>query len=138
MSTSLPIRRPRSRARRRIALARSRVRRRVRRLTRRLLVLGGWTWLAAGSLVGFEVLEMLFGTLALAPEFIPLLVIGLAGAWFLRDRLRRLARRLRLLLLRRRIARRLRRSCGRVPRGRAAQAQPAPRAYAAPDPRIDA
>lgn len=82
MSTVRPIRRPRSRFWRRVVLTRARLRRCVRRSTRRLILLGGWTWLAAGSLVGFEVLEMLFGTLALAPEFIPLLIVGLAAAWY--------------------------------------------------------
>lgn len=136
MSTVHRTRRPRSRFRRSAALTRARLRRRARRIARRLILLGGWTWLAAGSLVGFEVLEMLFGTLALAPEFIPLLVVALAVAWYFRDRLRRAARRLRLLLLWLRIARR--RRSGHEGRSRSAQVQPAPRAHGAPDPRIDA
>jgi hypothetical protein len=64
-------------------------------LRERLTLFSGWTWVAAGSLVGFEVLDVIFGTFALAPELLPLVILALALAWFFRHRLRRAWARLR-------------------------------------------
>jgi hypothetical protein len=75
------------------------------RLTERLVMLSGWTWVAAGSLIGFEALEMVLGASLAAPEFIPLVVIGLGLAWFLRERIRAAARRLRIRVRARRARR---------------------------------
>lgn len=69
-------------------LTRLRVGRLGRRLTTQLMLFGGWTWVAAISLVGFEAFEILFLSFALAPEFLPLAIIFLAITWFLRERLR--------------------------------------------------
>ncbi len=71
----------------------------------------GWTWVAAGSLVGFEMLDLIFGTFLFAPELLPLLILGLALVWYFRDRLRRSWRRARARI---RLAR-LRREDGRHP-----------------------
>lgn len=64
----------------------------------RLTVFSGWTWVAAGSLVGFEMLDVIFGTFALAPELLPLVILCLALAWLFRRRLRRAWARLRARL----------------------------------------
>ncbi len=53
------------------------------------MLLGGWTWVAAASLVGFETFDFLFGAFVLAPEFLPLVIIALALIWYFRDRIRR-------------------------------------------------
>jgi hypothetical protein len=74
----------------------------ARRVAARLTLLSGWAWIAAGSLVGFEVLDVLFGSFVLAPEIVPLVLLALALAWLFRERLRRARSRLRA---RRRLAR---------------------------------
>lgn len=76
-------------------LAHLRARRIGRRLTTQLMLFGGWTWVAAISLIGFEVFDLLFLSFALAPEFLPLAIIFLAVAWFLRERLRSVWSRIR-------------------------------------------
>ncbi|AYG02149.1 hypothetical protein [Gryllotalpicola protaetiae] len=82
------------------------VHRALRRVHERLTLFGGWTWIAAGSLVGFEMLDLVFGTFVLAPELIPLVILCLALAWYFRRRLRwawnRTRAAARLLRLRRR------------------------------------
>ncbi len=75
-----------------------RVRRLIRTLHRRLVLLSGWTWVAAGSLIGFEAFDILFLSFALAPELIPLAVLALALYWFARERVRALRRRIRVQL----------------------------------------
>ena len=60
----------------------------LQRLSRRLTLFGGWTWVAAASLIGFEGLELVFGSLLLAPEFLPLVILALAVVWLLRERVR--------------------------------------------------
>lgn len=57
-------------------------------------------YLAAGALIGFEVLEVLFGAFVLAPELLPVLILSLAVHWYLREHLRRAARLARLWLRR--------------------------------------
>lgn len=64
-----------------------------RRVTERLTLMSGWTWVAAASLVGIEGLELLLGVGVAVPELIPLLVLGLAVCWFLRQRIRRVVQR---------------------------------------------
>ncbi|KQO65145.1 hypothetical protein [Curtobacterium sp. Leaf261] len=49
-----------------------------------------------GSLVGFEAFEMILGVSLAAPELIPLVILGLAVAWFLRERIRASVRRVRI------------------------------------------
>lgn len=66
-----------------------------RRLYTRATLFSGWAWIAAASLVGFETFDIIFGAFILAPEFLPLVIIALAAAWFFRERLRRARRRLR-------------------------------------------
>jgi len=66
-----------------------------RRIAARLTLFSGWAWIAAGSLVGFEVLDVLFGTFVLAPELVPLVILALALAWLFRSRLRRASSRVR-------------------------------------------
>lgn len=77
-----------------------------RRLHTRATLFSGWTWVAAASLIGFEALDIVFGAFILAPELLPLVIVGLALAWLFRERLRRararLRARLRLARLRRR------------------------------------
>ena len=81
-------------------------RRMHRRSSRRLVLLSGWVWIAAISLVGVEMFDVVFGTFLLAPELLPVVLIGLACAWYFRAALRRAERalrvRLRLLRARRR------------------------------------
>lgn len=60
----------------------------------RLQMFGGWTILAAGSLVGIEALEIIFGFTVVAPEFVPLVLLTLAIAWLFRKHLRRVRVRL--------------------------------------------
>lgn len=78
-----------------------------RRCATTLTLFGGWTWVAASSLVGFEVFELIFSSFALAPELLPLVIITLAAIWFFRDRTRRLKIRARARI---RLARALRRA----------------------------
>ncbi|MBS1907604.1 MAG: hypothetical protein JST33_13785 [Actinobacteria bacterium] len=40
-----------------------------------------WIYLAAAALVGFEGLEVLFGTMLLAPELVPFVLLMLALIW---------------------------------------------------------
>ncbi|HXR43395.1 MAG TPA: hypothetical protein VN759_01225 [Pseudolysinimonas sp.] len=75
---------------RRLRLAFFRLRARCRRRTRSLWRFTGWVWVAAGSLVGFEALELILTGLLAAPEFVPLVLIVLAAAWFFRAGLGRL------------------------------------------------
>jgi len=56
----------------------------VRRLAIRATLVGGWAWLAAGSLIGFEAFEIIFGAVALAPELLPFIILSLALTWWLR------------------------------------------------------
>lgn len=77
------------------ALSLSSLRRALDRARRRLTLFSGWTWVAAGSLVGFEMLDLIFGTFVLAPELLPLVILCLALAWYFRRRLRRAWARLR-------------------------------------------
>ncbi|RDV43469.1 hypothetical protein DOE76_17515 [Leifsonia sp. ku-ls] len=78
-----------------------------RRLHTQATLFSGWTWVAAASLIGFEALDIVFGAFILAPELLPLVIVGLALAWLFRERLRRartcLRARLRLARLRRRM-----------------------------------
>ncbi len=108
--------RPSSRRRpcRRAALALRLARRALRGAVRRLALLTGWTWVAAGSLIGFEAFELLFGAFALAPELLPLAILALALAWYFRERLRRARRRLRARLRLARIRRRDRKGSART------------------------
>jgi hypothetical protein len=69
-----------------------------RRLHTRASLFSGWTWVAAGSLIGFEMLDIVFGAFILAPEFLPLVIVALALIWLFRDRLRRARLRLRVQL----------------------------------------
>ena len=75
------------------------------RVHRRLTLFSGWTWVAAGSLIGFEMLDVIFGTFILMPELLPLVILCLALAWYFRGRLRRgwgrLRARIRLSRMRR-------------------------------------
>jgi len=81
-----------------------------RRLHTRATLFRGWTWVAAGSLIGFEMLDVVFGAFILAPELLPLAILGLALVWLFRDRLRRarvsLRVRVRLARVRRRTSQR--------------------------------
>jgi len=87
---------------RRARLFAIRTHRRLRRFGRWLTLFGGWTWIAAASFIGFESFEVLLGMAVLAPELLPLAIIGLALAWHFRERLRAVRGRLRI---RRRAAR---------------------------------
>ena len=82
-------RRSRPPALRRVKLLRLRTCRAARRLGMRVTLFGGWVWFAAGSLIGFEAFDILFGTFALAPEMLPLVIFGLAMTWYFRGHLRR-------------------------------------------------
>ncbi|PCN49577.1 hypothetical protein Csp2054_01110 [Curtobacterium sp. 'Ferrero'] len=84
---------------------RARLRRVRRRLEARLVRFSGWVWVAAVSLVGIEVFEVVFGTFVLAPEFLPVALIVMALAYVFRERLRRVRRRV-VVCLRSRRARR--------------------------------
>ncbi|OJX77495.1 hypothetical protein [Leifsonia sp. 71-9] len=81
-----------------------------RRLHTRATLFSGWTWVAAGCLIGFEMLDVVFGAFILAPELLPLAILGLALVWQFRDRLRRarvsLRVRVRLARVRRRTSQR--------------------------------
>ena len=80
---------------RRLALLTRLGRRLYRRGALRALSFGGWVWLAAGSAIGFEAFDILFGTFALAPELLPFAILGIALVWYFRERLRRLTARAR-------------------------------------------
>ncbi|PZE77831.1 hypothetical protein [Curtobacterium sp. MCBD17_019] len=90
---------------RKIGLLRARGRRVRHRAARHLMLFSGWVWFAAASLVGFEMFDMIFGTFLLAPELLPVVLIGLAFAWYFREALRRtkgsIRVRLRLARMRR-------------------------------------
>ena len=60
----------------------------ARRLRDRLSALTGWGWVAAASLVGFEGLEVLLGSMVAAPEFVPVVILILAVAALIRNRWR--------------------------------------------------
>ncbi len=98
-----------SRPVRRLALLYRLSRRLYRRMALRATSFGGWVWLAAGSAIGFEAFDILFGAFALAPELLPLAVLGIALAWYFRGRFR-------WLLARTRAYRRLRRLRGEARR----------------------
>lgn len=66
-----------------------------RRLAIRATLFGGWVWFAAGSLIGFEAFDIVFGTFVLAPELLPLVILGLAVTWYLRGQVRRVSTRAR-------------------------------------------
>jgi len=72
----------------------------VRVIEGRLTLFSGWTWVAAGSLVGFEMLDIVLGGLLLAPELLPVAILLLAGIWYFRRGLRRLWTRLRARMAR--------------------------------------
>ncbi len=55
----------------------------------------GWMWMAAASLVGVEVFDMMFSAFLIAPEFFPLVIIALAIIWYFREWLRSAFDRLR-------------------------------------------
>jgi hypothetical protein len=82
---------------RNVRLALLLLRRRLRRSTLLLWRFSTWVWLAAGALVGFEVLELVLTGLLAAPEFVPLLLLVLALIWLFRRGIRRTALRLRLV-----------------------------------------
>ncbi|GIU58066.1 hypothetical protein [Arthrobacter sp. NicSoilC12] len=67
----------------------------IRRLAVRATLFGGWAWLAAGSLIGFEAFDIIFGAVALAPELLPLVILSLALTWWLRRHARRTRARAR-------------------------------------------
>jgi hypothetical protein len=64
-------------------------RRASRRVAIRATLFGGWVWFAAGSLIGFEAFEIVFGAFALAPELLPAVILGLALTWYFRSQFRR-------------------------------------------------
>ncbi len=66
-----------------------------RHMAMRATLFGGWVWFAAGSLVGFEAFDIIFGTFALAPELLPLVILGLALTWYFRGKFRRFSKRAR-------------------------------------------
>ncbi len=82
-----------SRVRRRARLMRMLLRRRLERLSWPLWRFGTWMFLAAGALVGFEVLEAVIGGFILAPELVPVALLVLATAWAIREGVRSLRRR---------------------------------------------
>ena len=82
-------RRYRSQSLRRLLLLWMLARRLVHRMVMRATHFGGWVWLAAGSLIGFEAFDIIFGTFALAPELLPLVILGLALTWYFRGRVRK-------------------------------------------------
>ncbi|PZE29760.1 hypothetical protein DEI86_00160 [Curtobacterium sp. MCBD17_028] len=90
---------------RKISLWRARVRRARYGAARLLMLFTGWVWFAAASFVGFEMFDMIFGTFLLAPELLPVVLIGLAFAWYFRETLSRtkgsIRVRLRLARMRR-------------------------------------
>lgn len=97
--SSLPLRSkpPRYRwpARRRLGLLWRLARRLSCRVAMRATLFGGWVGFAAGSLIGFEAFDIVFGTFALAPELLPLVILGLALTWYFRGQFRRFSTRAR-------------------------------------------
>ncbi|MBO9577854.1 MAG: hypothetical protein J7480_03680 [Microbacteriaceae bacterium] len=85
MPVPMPPRRHRRRPRRLLSLLLLRARSAVHPVTRRLMLFSGWTWFAAGSLVGFETLDMILAASAFAPEALPLILATLAIAWYVRE-----------------------------------------------------
>ena len=90
---------------RRLGLLWRLVRRASRRMAVRATLFGGWVWFAAGSLIGFEAFDIVFGTFALAPELLPLVILGLALTWYFRGQVRRVSTRARAYRRLRRIDR---------------------------------
>jgi hypothetical protein len=88
-------RRYRSQSLRRLVLLWRLGRRHVCRVAMRATLFGGWVWFAAGSLIGFEAFDIIFGTFALAPELLPFVILGLALTWYFRGRVRRALARAR-------------------------------------------
>jgi hypothetical protein len=84
----------RARAGRLLHLAGLRIRRRFDRLTWPVYRFGTWMFFAAGALVGFEVLDVVFGSLLFGPEAIPVILLVLALVWAAREGIRMLRRRL--------------------------------------------
>ncbi|MCB5281499.1 hypothetical protein BJQ89_01244 [Arthrobacter sp. ES1] len=95
----------RSAAHRRLGLLWQLARRAFRQVTMRATLFGGWVWFAAGSLIGFEAFDIVFGTFALAPELLPLVILGLALTWYFRGQIRRVSTRARAYRRLRRIYR---------------------------------
>lgn len=97
--SSLPLRSkpPRYRwpALRRLGLLCRLARRLSSRVATRLTLFGGWVWFAAGSLIGFEAFDIIFGTFALAPELLPFVILGLALTWYFRRQIHRYSTRAR-------------------------------------------
>ena len=60
----------------------------------RLALFSGWVWVAAGSLIGFEALEILLGGLIAVPEALPIVLLALAVVWYFRRGIRRLLARI--------------------------------------------
>lgn len=98
-----PHRHARPSTRRRLRLTAARIRRLRYRINRRLTLFSGWVWIAAISFVGIEMFDIVFGTFLLAPELLPVVLIGLAMTWYFRETLRAWWRsgRIRLRLVRR-------------------------------------
>jgi len=78
---------PRRSAVARLRLFRARVRRARHAVSRRLILFSAWVWIAAISLVGVEMLDVVFGTFVLAPEFLPVVLLAFAVVWWFRERL---------------------------------------------------
>jgi hypothetical protein len=81
--------RARPRARRRLHLARLRLKRAWFRFRLNIYMINTAMWVAAGALVGFEVLDALIGGMIVAPEAVPLLLAALAFWWWWKNRRRR-------------------------------------------------
>lgn len=103
----MPTVRPPRRQPRPMRLVRYHVRRAIVRtseaLLRFMVGIDSWIYLAAAGLVGFEGLEVLFGSFLFAPEFVPLILLLLALIWAVRHHgprsiplIRRMLRRTRL------------------------------------------
>jgi len=73
-----------------------RYRRVRRRISRRFTLFTGWVWVAAFSFIGIEMFEVVFGTFLLAPELLPLALVGFAACWYFREQLTSARRRFRL------------------------------------------
>ena len=67
------------------------VRASIGRATDRLSMFARWTWVAAASLIGFEGLEIVLGSMLAAPEFVPLVILTIALVAVVRSRWRRRA-----------------------------------------------
>jgi polyferredoxin len=91
----MPPSRHRTPSLRRLRLARCRIRRLLLRIERRLTLSTGWVWVAAISFVGIEMFDVVFGAMLLAPEFLPVVLLGLALVWWFRESLRGAVRTLR-------------------------------------------